>query len=133
MTRTYDRETFAKARKAWAEGDFRDARWHAIYRLCAERGYIFPPTGTVHDDREDENPSQRAIIYAAMVDQPTELERIMRRSSSWSQVITQLISHVERLREDATRAQDDIDWAARDIPTKRVAAESVGAILRRLA
>jgi hypothetical protein len=133
MTKTYDRRTYAAARRAWAEGDFRDRRWRAVYRLAAERGYIYPPTGTVHDDRDDEQPSQRAIVYAAMCDQPVELERIMRRSRSWSQVITQLISHVEGLREDATRAQDDVDWAARDLPTKRVAAEAIGAILRRLA
>lgn len=133
MTRTYVRAVYVAARKAWAEGDFRDPRWHAIYRLSAECGYIYPPIGTVHDDRDDETPSQRAIVYAAMCDQPDELERIMRRSRSWSGVIAQLISHVDRLREDATRGQDDVDWAARDLPTKRVAAESVGAILRRLA
>lgn len=132
MTRTYDRTVYAAARRSWAEGDFRDPRWHAVYRLAADHGYIYPPIGTVHDDRDDETPSQRAIVYAAMCDQPDELERIMRRSRSWSGVIAQLISHVDRLREDAGRAEADVDWAARDLPTKRVAAESVRSILRHL-
>ena len=132
MTRSYDRRTYAAARRAWAEGDFRDPRWHAVYRLAAERGYIFPPPGTVHDDRDEEQPSQRAIVYAAMCDQPAELERIMRRSRSWSQVIAQLVTHVEGLREDATRAQDDIDWAKRDRPPRAAVPEATIAILRRI-
>jgi hypothetical protein len=133
MTRTYDRKTYTAARKAWAEGDFRDTRWHAIYRLCAERGYIYPPMGSIHDDREDENPSQRAIVYAAMCDQPAELEKIMRRCSSWTQVVAQIISHVDRLREDADRAEDDDAWEKRDRPPRGAVPEAVGAILRRLA
>jgi hypothetical protein len=133
MTKTYDRRTYAAARRAWAEGDFRDRRWRAVYRLAAERGYIYPPTGTVHDDRDDEQPSQRAIVYAAMCDQPVELERIMRRSSSWSAVVAQLITHVERLREDADRAQDDVDWERRGDPDPESAKKLVGSILRRAA
>lgn len=132
MTRTYDRAVYVAARKAWTDGDFRDTRWHAIYRLAAERGYIYPPMGTVHDDREEEQPSQRAIVYAAMCDQPVELERIMRRSRSWSQVIAQLISHVDGLREDATRAQDDVDWEKRDHPPRGAVPEATIAILRRI-
>ncbi len=132
MTKTYDRSTYAAARRAWAEGDFRDPRWHRVYRLAAERGYIYPPTGTVHDDRDEEQPSQRAIVYAAMCDTPTELERIMRRSASWSAVVAQLISHVERLREDADRADDDVDWDHRDLPDRDAAKKLLGSILRRL-
>ncbi len=133
MTKTYDRSTYAAARRAWAEGDFRDRRWHAIYRLAAERGYIYPPTGTVHDDRDEEQPSQRAIVYAAMCDTPVELERIMRRSSSWAAVVAQMISHVERLREDADRAQDDVDWERRGDPDPESAKKLLGSILRRAA
>jgi hypothetical protein len=133
MTKTYDRSTYAAARRAWAEGDFRDRRWHAIYRLASERGYIYPPTGTVHDDREDEQPSQRAVVYAAMCDQPGELERVMRRSSSWSAVVAQLITHVERLREDADRTQDDVDWKKRDRPPRGAVPEAIASILHRIA
>lgn len=132
MTKTYDRSTYAAARKAWAEGDFRDRRWHAIYRLAAERGYIYPPTGTVHDDRDEEQPSQRAIVYAAMCDTPAELERIMRRSFSWSAVVAQLITHVERLREDADRSEDDGAWEKRDRPPRGAVPEPVIAILREM-
>jgi len=132
VTRTYDRAVYQAARKAWAEGDFRDSRWHGIYRLSAERGYIYPPTGTVHDDREDEQPSQRAIVYAAMCDQPAELERIMRRSHSWSQVIAGLVSHVDGLREDADRTQDDAAWEKRDHPPRGAVPEATASILRRI-
>jgi len=133
MTRSYDRATYTAARRAWAEGDFRDRRWHVVYRLAAERGYIYPPAGTIHDDRDEEQPSQRAIVYAAMCDTPAELERIMRRSSSWSSVVAQLITHVERLREDADRTQDDVDWERRDDPDPDAAKKLVGSILRRAA
>ena len=132
MTRSYDRATYTAARKAWAEGDFRDRRWHAIYRLAAERCYIYPPTGTIHDDRDEEQPSQRAIVYAAMCDTPAELERIMRRSSSWSAVVAQLISHQDTLREDAGRAEDDAEWVKRGDPKRHEAAEAVRSILRHL-
>lgn len=130
--KTYDQATYRAARRAWAEGDFRDPRWRDVYRLAADRGYIYPPTGTVHDDRDAEQPSQRAIVYAALCDTPDALRRIMARSSSWSQVVAQLIAHVDGLREDADLAEADAGWEREHRPTKRQATETVGAILGRL-
>ena len=132
MTRTYERATYERARRAWADGDFRDARWHDVYRLAAERGYIFPPTGTVHDDIEDEQPSQRAIVYRAMCDQPAELRRVMVRARSWSQVVAQLIAHIEGLREDADRTAADVEWERREDLSRAAATERLGSILARV-
>lgn len=97
--RTYSRDTFQAAQRAWVEGRFADPRWARIRRLSAEAGFIFPPAGTAHDDRDDERPSQRAIVWAAMNDTPRELERIIRVSGSWSEVVARIIGDMEERRE----------------------------------
>lgn len=129
--KTFDRATFLAARKAWAEGGF-GPEWRAVRRLAAERGFIYPPTGDRHDQRDDEEPSQRAIVYAAIEDTPRMLWVIIGRSSSWSQVVAQLIQLQGRLAEDAGLAEDDVRLARRGEPTREQAAERLRDILRRL-
>lgn len=130
--RTFDRETFLAARLAWETGEF-GWQWQHFRRLAAERGYIFPPTGSRHDDRESAKPSQRAIVWAAIEENPTELERIVRRCRSWHQVVDQIIGMEARLAEDAGLTESDARWERDHRPTHREAAMSVGDILERLA
>ena len=79
--RTFARSDWLAANAAWDDGDF-GYRWQGIRRLAAERGFIYPPSGSVHDDREAQSPSQRAIVWRALEDNPRELGRIVRGSHS---------------------------------------------------
>jgi hypothetical protein len=129
--RTYSKGDWIAAQQAWDDGEF-GYRWQAIRRLAADRGFIYPPSGTIHDDREAENPSQRAIIWRALEDNPTELDRIMRRSYSWGQVVDGIIGLETRLRQDADEAQRDDDWSRKDDPDHREAVQSLARILERI-
>lgn len=102
--RTYRREDWLAAREAWE--DF-GHEWTTIRQLAVERGMLYPPSGTAHDDRDAEQPSQRAIVYRALRDNPTELRAIIGRARSWSGVVDRIIALEGRLREDA-------DWRERD-------------------
>jgi hypothetical protein len=130
--RTFDRTTFLAARLAWETGEF-GWQWQHYRRIAAERGYIFPPTGTRHDDREAASPSQRAIVWAAIEENPTELERIVRRCSSWSQVVDQIIGMEARLAEDAGLTESDARWEREHRPVHREAVTSIAAVLERIA
>jgi hypothetical protein len=130
--KTFSRATFLEAKAAWDDGDF-GWQWQHYRRLAADRGFIFPPAGTKHDDRDVDSPSQRAIIWAAIDENPTELERIIRRSWSWSQVVDQIFGLEARLVDDANESQHDAKWEKDNRPTHREAAMSLGAVLRRLA
>lgn len=129
--RTFDRETFLAARQAWDEGEF-GWQWRHFRELAAERGFIFPPAGTRHDDREGESPSQRAIVWAAIEENPTELERIIRRCWSWHQVVDQIIGMEARLAEDAGLSDGDAKWEREQRPSSREAATTLKAILERI-
>lgn len=128
--RSYDRATYTAARKAWAEGDF-GPEWHEIYRLAADHGYIYPPTGSKWDDVE-EAPSQRAIVYQAITDNPTELRRIMARSRSWSDVVRQIIAFRGVLRDQADLAEADADWESRERPKRGHTPQKLVDVLRQM-
>jgi hypothetical protein len=129
--KTYDRATYTAARTAWADGDF-GPEWHELYRLAADHGYIYPPTGSKWDDVEDA-PSQRAIVYQAITDNPVELRRIMAHSHSWSDVVRQVIAFRGVLRDQADLFEADAEWEKRRDAKKAEATEVLGVILRRLA
>lgn len=127
--RTYSREHFEEARRSWLGFGW---KWQHIRRIAAERGFIYAPAGDASDDRDVESPSQRAILWRALEDNPTELERIVRRSSSWSQVIDQVIGMEGRLREEFGETERDIAWAKRELPDHIESAQTVGSILQRM-
>ena len=129
--KTYSRDTYTRARQAWRDGNF-GREWWPVARLARDRGFIFPPDGTAHDDRDDEHPSQRAIVYRAIRDNPTRLATIVGRSRSWTQVVIGIISMESGLREDAALLEDDAAWERKDFPDRKAAAETIGAIMRRL-
>ncbi len=108
--RTYSRSDFEAARAAWS--DF-DGTWEFHRRLAADRGMLYPPSGTRWDDIDDPKPSQRAIVYRAMTDTPLALTEAIRASSSWSQVIHRLLLDIEHRREDASLAEKDAAWDRR--------------------
>jgi hypothetical protein len=130
--RTFSRATFEEARDAWSTGRF-GPEWHRIRRLAADRGFIFPPAGDVHDDREAPHPSQRAIVYHALDSRPQELERIVRTSSSWSEVTDRIIVMERRLSDMANEAAYDDEWEREHRPGYHNALQSLSEIIKRIA
>ena len=90
--RTYDPATFLAARAAWVIGGYDMDLWGPFRQAAAERGFCYPPCGTVHDSRDDPEPSQRCIVFAAIRETPRALLAIIGQSGSWSQVVAQLIA-----------------------------------------
>lgn len=130
--RTFSRSTFEEARRLWDEGEF-GPRWARIRHIAAERGFVYPPSGSVHDDRDADEPSQRAIVWRCLQDNPKGLEIIVRRSSSWSQVVDGIIGLEGRLADAATLAEEDAIYGRREWPSHRESVMSIGAVIRRIA
>lgn len=127
--RTYSRADFLRSRQEWA--DF-GREWEWLRKLAINGGMLFPPSGTKHDDRDVPEPSQRAIVYRALVDNPTELRRIVLRSKSWSQVVDGIFGLETRLRGDADDTQRDADWERERRASHRQSVMSLAAILQRI-
>lgn len=127
--RTYDRATFVASKEAWRDFGW---QWQELRRIAADRGFIFPPAGTKHDDRDADQPSQRAIIWRALVDNPEQTRAIVSRSSSWSQVVDRIIGMEERIRRDADELARDDGWDRRDDINHREAVTALGSILQRI-
>ena len=129
MKRTYSREEWFRAKEAWEDFGW---QWQAIRRLAADRGFIFPPKGSRHDDRDSVNPSPRAIIWRALEDNPRELQKIVARSNSWSEVVGGIIGLEHRLREDADDLDRDNAYDKALRPTPRGALIHLGDFMRKI-
>lgn len=127
--RTYSRDDYFRSRREWADYG---SEWQSIRRLAAERGMLFPPSGTKHDDRDAEKPSQRAIVYRALEDNPTELRKIVSRSSSWSQVVDRIMGFEERLRANVRDDERDANFDREGWPDHRQAVMRLASILQRI-
>lgn len=127
--RTYSRDDFLRSREAWS--DF-GPEWEWLRKLAIHGGMLFPPSGTRHDDRDAAEPSQRAIVYRALVDQPTELRKIVLRSRSWSQVVDAIFGLEQRLRYDADETQRDAEWERDGRTTGRESMFSLAQIIQRI-
>lgn len=127
--RTYSRADFLAAREAWA--DF-SPEWLFYQQIAADRGMLYPPSGSKWDSWEDAEPSQRAIIFRAIEDTPRALTDVIRQSRSWHEVVRKLMADLERRREDADYAEKDAEWGRQDEPTPRQAVQAVADILGRI-
>jgi hypothetical protein len=127
--RTFDRETYLRSEAEWKSFGW---EWQHLRRIAADQGFILPPNGTAHDDRDAENPSQRAIIYRAMQDNPKGLEAIVRRSRSWSEVVHGIIGLEARLAAEADELARNEAWERRDDPDHREAVMTLASILGRI-
>lgn len=127
--RTYSREDWFRAKAEW---EAFGPRWGTVRRLAAERGMIFPPSGTIHDDRDAEQPSQRAIVWRALEDNPAGLAKIIGRSRSWNGVVAGIIGLETRLRLDADDLERDVSWDKAGQPDHKEAVRTIAEILRRI-
>lgn len=132
MPPRYSARDWHEAQAAWSAGGF-GPEWRDVRRLAAERGFCYPPTGDAGDSREDAEPSQRAILWAALRDRPASTAQLVRRSRSWSETVGRILLEEQHLREDADlRAWDD-EWHRREEPTPQQALVTVGTILAHIA
>lgn len=95
FVRTYSRADWLRASLAWQ--DFGD-EWAWVRKAAADSGIIWPPFGSANDDRDAAHPSQRAIVYRAMTDNPNALRGIIANSGTWSTVVGRIISFEENVR-----------------------------------
>lgn len=123
--RTYRREDFLAAREAWSDFD-RD--WDPFREAAAERGMLYPPSGSRFDSWEDPKPSQRAILYRAIQDTPETLMDAINESRSWSDVIGKVMLDMHDRREYVRMAEEDAAW---DRKQYRGPMEAIGEILTR--
>lgn len=129
--RTFSRRDFEAARDAWSWGRF-GPEWEPYRRAASERGFIFPPAGSPEDDRDAEEPTQRAIVYRAIADTPRTLLAIIGRSRSWTQVVAGIVQDMDARREDADLAERDAEWArAHQQLSRHEASEALAELLRR--
>lgn len=126
-TPTYSAKDWRAAQEAWRDFGY---EWRWVKDLATSRGFCYPPSGTKHDDRDAPEPSQRAIVYRALAEQPTELRRILSRSRSWHQVVDAILGMEARLREDAGYSEKSRQYE--DRVTHGQSVMSIGAILERL-
>src|SRR5690349_9977420 len=103
--RTYSRADFLAAKDAWR--DFDDADWRPFRERAAERGMLYPPSGSRFDSWEDPKPSQRAILYRAIVDTPEALMDAINECRSWSEVVAKILADLYDRREYARMADED--------------------------
>ena len=129
MTRTYSRDDWFRAKAEWEDFDY---HWNTIRQLARDAGMIFPPSGTKHDDRDAENPSQRAIVYRALIDNPRELHKIIARCRSWNGVVASIIGLETRLRLDADDLERDVRFDKARDPDHIESAQALSSILNRI-
>lgn len=126
--KTYSRADFEEGRRQWA--DF-GPEWAEVKRLSSD-WTVFPPSGTRHDDRDAESPSVRAIVYRALIDNPSGLRKILCRVKSWNGVVASIIGLETRLRLDADDLERDTAFDRRGDPDHIESAQALAAILKRI-
>jgi hypothetical protein len=127
--RSYDAETFRRAKREWAEGGFGTA-WDEARRLSWEQGFPLPPIGTAEDQRDAEwsARSQRSIIWHALDYRPSSTIAIIASSTSWSQVVARIFDDEARLEEKAEQAEREHDEERRRWPSRSEAARALDRI-----
>lgn len=126
--RTYSRRDFEAARDAW-DKDFDQDDWGPFRAAAAERGMLYPPAGSKFDSWEDPKPSQRAILYRAIVDTPETLMDAINSSRSWSEVVGKVMLDLHDRREYVRMAEEDRAWERQQY---RGPMEAIGTIIGRV-
>jgi hypothetical protein len=127
--RTFNRTDWLASQEAWKSFGW---QWQRIREAAAAKGFIYPPLGTAHDDRDADNPSQRAIVWRALNDNPTALYAIVGRSRSWSDVVDAIFGLEARLREDAGLSEKDAAFDKDREPTERDSASTIASMVERI-
>lgn len=119
---TFDRATYLRARDAWDRGRF-GSEWSDWRGMAGKRGILFPPDGSPEDSWSDAHPSQRAIVYRAIVETPRLLRWAIHRPgvTSWGDVIGHLLSGRDAMGLEADIRAGDWDRIKRGADPTRIA------------
>jgi hypothetical protein len=126
--RTYSRADYERSQAEW--GEFR-AGWTEV-RRAAQDWSIFPPSGSRWDQWDAENPTQAAIVARLLDSNKPMLLEIIRRSRSWSQVVSGIIQYENRMDEDIAHREHELDVTKAEHPSHVEAVQSIGRILARI-
>lgn len=126
--RTYTRPDLDAARAAWADYGH---EWSAIRAIMGERT-IFPPAGDSFDDRDDPEPSQRAIIWRSLDYRRESTLDLARHSKSWPELVGRILAAEGRLREDVALRERDTDWDRQFESSDREATKTLKQIIDRI-
>lgn len=126
--RTYIRADLDAARLAWS--DF-GPEWRELRTLMADRT-IFPPFGSPTDDRDDAEPSQRAIIFRALDFRHASTLALARRSRSWGELIARILAEENGIRELTALDEREVAWHREQAPSARQATSTILGILERI-
>lgn len=129
--RTFDKETYLAAKRAWDTGGF-GPQWREVRAISWEYGYPYPPSGDPYDDRDDPEPSQRAIIWRALDYRPIGTIAIVRESRSWHEVVERIIAEEHRLKGEADHHDELASEERASRPTHRDAVSALAEILKRI-
>lgn len=125
--RTYSRDQWNEAQGLWL--DFSDD-WRPYRHQAAMRGMLYPPEGTRWDSWEDDEPSQRAMLYRAIRDTPKLLSEAIARAHSWGDVIAYILRRRDEWRDELDAK--DREMARQLAPTRRSEVMSLKAIIQRI-
>jgi hypothetical protein len=130
VTRTYSRDQLDEGRAAWS--NFGGPLW-ARAREASKAWAAFPPSEEGDEYVSGEHPSQRVIVYFALDERPAETLAIIRRSTSWYGVVSEIIRTRQELRRSADWQEETAElerrYAAQDY---RSAMTHLGDLLRRV-
>ena len=128
--RTYSGATYREAMSLWESGRF-GSEWDKYRRMAAERGFLYPPAGSRFDSFEDEEPSQRAVVYQAIADTPLLLAECIGKSRSWSDVVAKLLRERQVMRDELRLRERDDEWE-RSHAARIGVPEPIRQLLRRM-
>lgn len=129
--RTYGAADWTASLNEWELGEF-GPEWRDFRHAAAMRGMIYPPTGSKWDSWEDDEPSQRAIVYRAVHDTPKLLMAAINESRSWGQVVKIILGRLQEWREDLDRRDRQIAREREHEPNPIEATQSLRAIIDRI-
>lgn len=111
--------------QAWATFE---PKWEPFKAAWLARGFLHPPAGSPDDD----DTSQRGLLFQVLDAWPTAIARWVQEAPGKTprEVIDHVLERWHEKREEAGVAED---WFTPRAPGKAEAAESIGAILSRLA
>lgn len=132
MTRSYSREDWNTAQLDWSERDF-GPEWKLFRHEAAMRGILFAPSGDKYDSWDDDEPSQRALLFRAIRDTPVLLREAIDRSRTWGEVIAYVLRRRDEWRDElAERDREEARRRAEIEVGPRGATMSIKAILDRI-
>ena len=106
MTRTYSRSEWQAADAAWLT--FTGSVWMQVRRACS-RWTLYPPSSQGGEYRDEPQPSQRTIVWAALDARPQETLQLIWAGPSWRAVVGWILETEDNLMADALEREREAE------------------------